>query len=332
MYINQIFELSMVLDNEKFRKILNRVHKRDGYLEENKTEYIDHSMAAKGVVVKYRDSQYRKKITVIVNANLGIDSGEAEKDRFIQKLDKRIREYFDYKYQMDDFSLGEVCFVTDIDVENHENVLAYLKVLQRIGRVKGYSPSGYDCFNGRNSFCLDGNSNGIEFMIYDLAGVLGECIRKNDKGRKKTEAMIRRAKGILRVEIRLAKPKAIRSYTNAVKISDQILELTADRKDIFLDVFTQIIPYGDYYKKDEAIEIIRKSIKDSVMRRKMLQLLTLVPEKKSLYLAQKAMNCRNIEKVMEAFAKINVSSVTISKRQDVKYLKNLYAYIFSHKS
>lgn len=92
--------------------------------------------------------------------------------------------------------MGEVCFVTDIDVENHENVLAYLKVLQRIGRVKGYSPSGYDCFNGRNSFCLDGNSNGIEFMIYDLAEVLGECIGKNDKGRKKAEAMIRRAKGM----------------------------------------------------------------------------------------------------------------------------------------
>ena len=37
---------------------------------------------------------------------------------------------------------------------------------------------------------------------------------------------------------------------------------------------------------------------------------------------------RNMEKVVEAFAKINVSPVTISKRHDIKYLKNLYAYIF----
>ena len=46
-----------------------------------------------------------------------------------------------------------------------------------------------------------------------------------------------------------------------------------------------------------------------------------------MHLAQKAMNCRNIEKVMEAFVKINLSPVTISKRQDVKYLENLYAYL-----
>ena len=59
----------------------------------------------------------------------------------------------------------------------------------------------------------------------------------------------------------------------------------------------------------------------------MLHLLALIPEKKSLYLAQKSMNCRNIEKVMEAFAKINVSLVTISKRQDVKHLNSIYTYL-----
>ena len=56
----------------------------------------------------------------------------------------------------------------------------------------------------------------------------------------------------------------------------------------------------------------------------MLRLLALIPEKKSLYLAQKAMNCRDIEKVMEGFAKINLSPITINKRYGVKYLKNLY--------
>ena len=68
------------------------------------------------------------------------------------------------------------------------------------------------------------------------------------------------------------------------------------------------------------------NVKDKVMRRKMLRLLELVPEKKSLYLAQRYMNCRNIEKVMDAFAKINVSLITISKRQDIKHLESIYAY------
>ncbi len=61
----------------------------------------------------------------------------------------------------------------------------------------------------------------------------------------------------------------------------------------------------------------------------MLRLLVLIPEKKSVHLAQKAMNCRNIEKVMEAFAKINLSPVTISKRHDVKHLEGLYVYLLN---
>ena len=56
----------------------------------------------------------------------------------------------------------------------------------------------------------------------------------------------------------------------------------------------------------------------------MLRLVALISEKKSLYLAQKAMECRNMEKIMRAFAKINVSPVTISKRQDVRQLRNIY--------
>ena len=58
----------------------------------------------------------------------------------------------------------------------------------------------------------------------------------------------------------------------------------------------------------------------------MLRLVELIPEKKSLYLAQRAMEYRNMEKVVEAFAKINLSPVTISKRHEMKYLRSLYSY------
>ena len=56
MYINQAFELSMVLDRDRFDKVLNRT----GYLEETDGWYIDRSFAVKGILVKYRDSQYKK--------------------------------------------------------------------------------------------------------------------------------------------------------------------------------------------------------------------------------------------------------------------------------
>ena len=50
------------------------------------------------------------------------------------------------------------------------------------------------------------------------------------------------------------------------------------------------------------------------------------PEPYTVYLAQKAMKCRDVEKVMDMFAKINVSPVTISKRHKIKYTQTLDDY------
>ena len=216
----------------------------------------------------------------------------------------------------------------DIDVHNRENVSAYLKVLQRIGRVKGFSPVRYECFENVDSFYLEGNSNGIDFIIHDLKGLYERRLDEDNVGRKNFKAAIRESKGILRAEVRLTKTKTVRIYADKEDISAQIITLSEKCQDIFLETFVRIIPYGDFYKKGKAEEIIRREIKDAGLRRRMLRLVELIPEKKSLHLAQRAMNCRNIEKVIKAYAKINLSPITISKRQDVKYLKNLYDYIF----
>lgn len=133
-------------------------------------------------------------------------------------------------------------------------------------------------------------------------------------------------KGILRAEVRLTKPKAVREYADATDVASQIIELSRKCQDVFGDTFIRIVPFGDFYKKDKAVEIVWKEVKDAIMRRRMLRLLTLVPEKKSLHLAQKAANCRNVEEVMEAFTKIHLSPITIAKRHDVKHLENLYSY------
>ena len=271
---------------------------------------IDRSLGSKGITVIYRDSQYKKKIRVIVNTYLLVDD-VSDIDRLIRKLDKRIIEYFNGKYRIDDFVLSGMNFVVDMDVGTRANTLAYLKVLQRIGRVKGFSPTSYEYFDD------------IDFLLYDLERAFMHQIKGANADWKKLKPI----KGILRAEVRLMKPKAVRAYTDADDVSGQIADLLKDSRNIFLDTFTQIIPFGDFYKKDKAVEIIRKEVADSIMRRRMLRLLVLIPEKKSLRLAQKAMNCRNIEKIMDSFAKINLSPVTISKRHDVKYLECLYAYL-----
>ncbi len=93
-----------------------------------------------------------------------------------------------------------------------------------------------------------------------------------------------------------------------------------------METFARVVPFGDFRKMTAAVEIIRSEVKDSIMRRRMLRLLTLIPEKKSLLLAQKALNCRDVEKVMETFARIDLSPVTISKRHEAKHLENLYSF------
>ena len=327
MCINQIFELSMLLDNDHFRKIIDRVSVKFDCLEEHGEGYIDLSMAEKGIKVIYRASQYKKKVRLIVNTGLLLDDGSIDGERLVQKLGKRIAEYFGYKYHLENFGLSCMGLAVDIDVGSRENVSAYLKVMQRIGRVKGFSPANYDGFSDSANFCLSGNSNGIDFLLYDLEGAVRGQIADTEAGRKKLKSVSEQTKGVLRVEVRLMKPKAIWAYTDADVIPDQIAELTKNSTAIFMDTFARVVPFGNFYKKDAAMEIIRKKVEDNTMRRKMLRLLVLIPEKKSLHLAQKTAGFRDMEKVMEAFAKINLPPVTLSKRHDVKRLDNFYLYM-----
>ncbi len=321
MNLNQILELSMVLDSEHFQKVFNNAYKGNDYMNEKGKEYIDQSLSSKGITVIYRDSQYKKKVRLIANTYLLDDVFDT--DKLIRKLEKRITEYFNGKYQIDDFVLSGMNLVADIDVGTRTNALAYLKVFQRIGRVKGFSSASYECFDDNASFCLSGNSNSIDFLLYDLEmAVMRQC-----KSRETDWKKWKPIKGVLRAEVRLMKPKTIRTYTDAVDISEQIADILKDCNNIFMDTFTQIIPFGDFYKKDKAAEVIRKEVADSIMRRRMLRLLALIPTKKSLHLAQKAMNCRNVEKIMGSFTKINLSPVTISKRHNTKYLENFYTYL-----
>jgi hypothetical protein len=317
----------MVLDNKRFYQVFKHVYNKNGYMEKKEDEYIDKSLEEKGITVIYRDSQYKKKIKLFVNIGRLLNGCEFDPNKVARKLNKRIGEYFDFKYKLDDFILSGMRLVTDTNVGSHENVQAYLKVFRRISRVKGFSPVSYECFEDVDCFCLDGNSSGVEFMIYDLVGSYRKQLKEGDTGRKRFKGLIKESEGILRTEVRLAKTKAVRVYAGEKDIFRQIINLSEKRKDIFLEIFVRIIPFGDFYKKGKAEEIIWREIKDARLRRRMLRLVELIPKKKSLYLAQKAMECRNMEKVVEAFAKINLSPVTIGKRHGVKYLKNVYAYI-----
>ena len=229
----------------------------------------------------------------------------------------------DEKQELNDFELSGMGVTVDIDVYGSQKVFNYLKVLRRVGKVKGLLPSNDDWPGDDTALCYNGNSNGIKFMLYDLDALLSIQAGETYFNIGQPEY----SEGILRTEVKLTKPKALRAYTNKSSISKQIADLHDNRQQIFLDTFMRIIPFGNFYKKDKAEEIIRTKVKDTTIRRKMLWLVGLIPEKKSLLSAQKALNYRRIDKVMKAFFDIEVAPITISKRHEVKKLDNLYNYL-----
>jgi hypothetical protein len=127
-------------------------------------------------------------VKLIVDWNRILGGDEREDDEVLKKLRKletRIDGYFSSKYGLNDFKLSGMRIVADIDVHHREKSASYMKVLKKIGYVKGFSP-----LNDERGFGLKGNSNGIEFTIRDLE----------------------KAKGILRAEVSLTTSQAVRCF------------------------------------------------------------------------------------------------------------------------
>jgi len=327
MRLNYTIELSMTLDSERFYQLLDRVHSKSEYDDSDK--YVDQTLVPKGILVTYRDSTYKKKIRLNVNLNLLLDADEPCQDnsqKLIRKLEKHIGSYFGSACALDDFDLSKMSLTTDINV-GRKKAGDYIQVLKRIGRVKGFSPLRDDEISEDIGFFLTGNSNGLAFRIYDLERHLKNQLDESDYGRKHLKEMIGKSEGLLRADVRLVKASAIRALTSELVTSDQISDLCGKGQKIFLDIFLWVVPFGHFYKKEQAVKIICAEVKDPKIRRRMLNLITLVPEKKSLLLAQKALNYRRLDKVMEEFRDIELSPVTISKRHDINKLDNLYKFM-----
>ena len=165
MHLLHYFELNMILDSEKFQKLLNRAYDKsygELYSSSDNDKNVDYAMASKGVKISYHDNTHKKKVKLTINFDMLDD------DKPLQKLEKHVDNYFSSEYSLDDFKLTRMGLISDIDVRERWKVAAYLKVLQRVGRVKGFSPSSDSQLDNDISFCLDGNSNGIKFLIYNL--------------------------------------------------------------------------------------------------------------------------------------------------------------------
>jgi hypothetical protein len=298
--------------------------------KKNKNVHIDHALKDKGITIKYCDDMYKKKVKLIVNPTVLLGGDDVKKlwkpnkdntYKLLKKLDKYIDDYFYSEFNINDFKLARIDFTINISLRDNNVVAAYIKVLQKIGKVKLFSPRfdnndrADDDFNEADSFDLEGNSNGVGFAVY---GKDSQLISKKDK---------RRAVGILRIEVRLTKSKAVRNATKETVTAKQIMDLALNSREIFLTTFTYIVPYGDYYPKKQAIKTVEASDIKKNQKERMIKLIELIPKRKSMLLAQKDLKIRDFDKLLLLFAKLDVSPVTIPKSVKYKYLKSLYSFL-----
>ena len=308
------FEFSLNLETKKYKKQFKRAS--DNFqISPTDYGYANKSFISNRIGIKYYDESKKKKIKITVYPGLVIGDDDLTKlwkpsskniEKLQENLDSFIESYFFSDYTINDFNLTRVDYAVDIDVGSRDKVSDYIKVLNSIGRIKCFSPIKRSKHgDDRDKFGLNGNTNGVEFRAHGL---------KQDKK-------------ILRVEVRLTKKDTIRAYSGETDTSGQIKEMAENREHIFMDSFLYIVPRGDHFKLKEAKKIVYESVTDRKLRNSMIFLLELVPQKRSLLLAFKSLKTRNLPDIRAAFEDINVSILSLPKRNNNNKLDSLYSFL-----
>lgn len=90
-------------------------------------------------------------------------------------------------------------------------------------------------------------------MVYDLGRAL--------YGRLGKKSILDKTAGILRAEVRLAKSSSVLNYTNTSNVSEQILNVLNNRRDLFFEAFAHVVPFGDFLKKTGRLKLFGKMLR-----------------------------------------------------------------------
>ena len=338
-------EFTLQTNYKKFNYLLSSAYKKakKHHRLGNSTKYksgnvkVDEALGSKGITIEYHNYEYRKMIKVIANPSKVLGGNDLKLwkptsrniDEFLDLLNEYLEDYFDSEYELNDFLLTRIDFTSNFKV-GKTLVPEYISTMHKLGKVTKFKPKFDKTYYSSHpevketSFDLIGKTNHIEFTIYD---------KESDFKNHEKPELAKKAKGILRSEVRLSKRPAIKeslseytSYTN-LTTEEEFTLLALNSYKIFLKWFIYIIPYGHFHTLKNAEKIVSNSNFSNPKKKKMLRLLRLISEKKSLYLAVKELNTRNISEVIKCFEKLDLSPITISKHKKISSLPNLYDYI-----
>lgn len=113
MMINQLSEITMLLDNDHFQKALDWASTKSGYLGEHGKDCNDLSMTEKGTKSIYRTSQYKKKVRLIVNTGLLLGDSPISGDKMKPKANLDYTDADDVPGEIIELTRNSMAIFTD---------------------------------------------------------------------------------------------------------------------------------------------------------------------------------------------------------------------------
>ena len=231
------------------------------------------------------------------------------------------------EYSVNSLELSRVDYCINVDVGSGESVSAYIKLLYLSDMKKGYKIIGMDneAFDSSKGFTARNQNYGMEISFYDKQKQLEQRKYENSET----------AAGILRIELRLTRPKSVLEHTPGCSDNKQRIEhcIRFSRQEI-LSIVRQLVPDGDYYTMKKAQKIITKSVINKKLRERMITMLRLARKygsirlaKKEMFKAYPKMKHEYFNMMMEEFERIGVNPVILGKEFGICYLISLFQYL-----
>ena len=165
-------------------------------------------------------------------------------------------------YCLEYFVLKRIDCCVDIDLQNNQTVEEYIRLLKKGNRPYGYHDNQMILkHQGKNIY----KKNGIDFINYQ--GIQFSAYNKYKQllSIRVPEVTAKQAENILRIEVKLfdKKLKEILEY-NSMFFDEYVSEIMlyyfiSNSKNILLHYLSKLSYKGTYYKKDQAITIIKNS-------------------------------------------------------------------------
>ena len=321
------FETTKILTNKEYFELQNELKKDNNWKSEN-SGMLYFGLSDKGIIIRMhyikKKDYHTYNITYRISAHRVLHNNDYVNlfnvNKY-KKLEKVVNDLLEEKTKLfpklANCSLKRIDFCFNALLDNREQVKAYIRLLKR-----GDAPSKMKVRTEKNNMLLkDGftvyNKNTVEISIYDK---YKQMKKENDKKTVFSNEDLKRAKNILRIEIR-CQDKKIKEFQKKYKIFT-IEEFFEYADKIGHELFTYYLPKFFGSGQIYTLSKLKEEIKISEYRKPTIEFMEeFVSYCNSIrrgFLATEEFNNiygkDKVKRIKEKFDEIEASYITIPRR------------------